>query len=176
MASPTLWTWVWVNSGSWWWTGRPGVLQSMGSQIVGHDWAPELNELSHFVVQQKWTQCGKSAMCLSVSHSCLTLCDPMDCSLQGSSLYEILQARILEWESISLFRRSSRSRDWTWVFCTAGRFFTIWAIKNPYGGMSLFHFRTKTPSSSLVCRVEMYLCLFTVLKRMRRLVNDMANW
>ena len=62
-------------------------------------------------------------MCLSVSHSCLTLCDPMDCSLQGSSLYEILQARILEWESISLFRRSSRSRDWTWVFCNAGRCF-----------------------------------------------------
>ena len=37
MASPTQWTWVWVNSGSWWWTGRPGVLQSMGSQIVEHD-------------------------------------------------------------------------------------------------------------------------------------------
>ena len=42
MASPTQWTWVWVNSGSWWWTGRPGVLQSMGSQRVGHDWATEL--------------------------------------------------------------------------------------------------------------------------------------
>ena len=37
-ASPTQWTWVWVNSGSWWWTGKPGVLQSMGSQRVGHDW------------------------------------------------------------------------------------------------------------------------------------------
>ena len=43
MGSPTQWTWVWVNSGSWWWTGRPGVLQSMGSQRVGHDWATELN-------------------------------------------------------------------------------------------------------------------------------------
>ena len=43
MASPTWWTWVWVNSGSWWWTGRPGALQSMGSQRVGHDWATELN-------------------------------------------------------------------------------------------------------------------------------------
>ena len=37
MASPTQWTWVWVNSGSWWWTGRPGVLQFMGSQRVGHN-------------------------------------------------------------------------------------------------------------------------------------------
>ena len=43
MASLTQWTWVWVNSGGWWWTGRPGVLQSMGSQIVGDEWATELN-------------------------------------------------------------------------------------------------------------------------------------
>ena len=43
MASPTPWTWVWVNSGSWWWTGRPGVLQSMGPQRVRHNWATELN-------------------------------------------------------------------------------------------------------------------------------------
>ena len=41
------WTWVWVNSGSWWWTGSPGVLRFMGSQIVGHDWATE----------QNWTVC-----------------------------------------------------------------------------------------------------------------------
>ena len=43
MASPTQWTWVWVGSRSWWWTGRPGVLQFMGSQRVGHNWATELN-------------------------------------------------------------------------------------------------------------------------------------
>ena len=43
MASQTQWTWVWVNSGSWWWTGRPGMLQSMGSQRVRYDWATELN-------------------------------------------------------------------------------------------------------------------------------------
>ena len=43
MASPTQRTWVWVNSGRWWWTGRPGVLRFMGSQKVGHDWATELN-------------------------------------------------------------------------------------------------------------------------------------
>ena len=44
MASPILWMWVWVNSRSWWWTGRPGVLQFMGSQRVGHGWATELNQ------------------------------------------------------------------------------------------------------------------------------------
>ena len=43
MASPTQWTRVWASSGSWWWTGRPGVLQSMGSQRVGHDWVTVLN-------------------------------------------------------------------------------------------------------------------------------------
>ena len=48
MASLTHWTWVWVDSGSWWWTMRPGVLQFMGSQRVGHDWATELNWSTHF--------------------------------------------------------------------------------------------------------------------------------
>ena len=43
MASPTQWTWVWVNSRSWWWTGRPGVLQFMGLQRVGNDWVTEQN-------------------------------------------------------------------------------------------------------------------------------------
>ena len=42
MASLTRWTWVSVNSGSWWWTGRPGVLRFMGSQRVGHNWATDL--------------------------------------------------------------------------------------------------------------------------------------
>ena len=43
MWSPTQWTWVWVNSRSWWWTGRPGVLRFMGLQRVRHDWVTELN-------------------------------------------------------------------------------------------------------------------------------------
>ena len=46
MASLTRWTWVWVNSRSWCWTGRPGVLRFMGSQRVGHDWVTELNSPS----------------------------------------------------------------------------------------------------------------------------------
>ena len=44
MASPTRWTWVWVNSGSWWWTGKPDVLRFMGLQRVGPDWGTELNQ------------------------------------------------------------------------------------------------------------------------------------
>ena len=56
MASLTQWTWVWVNSRSWWWTGRPGVLQSMGSQSVGHDWATELKWTKSII--QKLTSCS----------------------------------------------------------------------------------------------------------------------
>ena len=51
MVSPTQWTWVRVNLRSWWWTGRPGVLQSMGSQRIGHDWATELNAT---YIQYRW--------------------------------------------------------------------------------------------------------------------------
>ena len=51
MASPTLWMWVWMNSGSWWWTGRPGVLQFMGSQRVGHNWATELNWTTEYLIK-----------------------------------------------------------------------------------------------------------------------------
>ena len=52
MASLTWWTWVWVNSGSWWWTGRPGVLQVMGSQRVRHDWVTELNWTDRLILKE----------------------------------------------------------------------------------------------------------------------------
>ena len=54
MASPTRWTWVWVNSGSWWWTGRSGVLRFMGSQRVGQAWATELNWYLHLYGLPWW--------------------------------------------------------------------------------------------------------------------------
>ena len=108
MASLTQWTWVWVDSRSWWWTGRPGILWFMGSWRVGHDWVTELNwtdvNLDHLikVVSVKFCHCkistfhtlffeGESLCCTaeittinyqlsSVTQSCLTLCDPKDCS------------------------------------------------------------------------------------------------
>ena len=60
-----------------------------------------------------------------VAQVCLTLCDPIDCSLPGSSVHEILQARILEWVAISFSRGSYQLRDRTQVFCLAGRRFNI---------------------------------------------------
>ena len=56
MASPTQWTWVWVSSRSWWWTGKPGVLQSIRSQRVRHDWATELNWVSLPLSVTCWEQ------------------------------------------------------------------------------------------------------------------------
>ena len=68
MASPTQWMWVWVNSGSWWWTGRPGVLQ-----LVRHDWATKLN----------WT-----GLCPPCSSTLSSLLSPWcDCLLSYHSIY-----------------------------------------------------------------------------------------
>ena len=64
-----------------------------------------------------------------VAQSCLTLCDPMDCSLPGSSIHGIFQTRILKWVAISFSRESSQLRDQTQVSCIAGRLLTIWAIR-----------------------------------------------
>ena len=60
-----------------------------------------------------------------VAQSCLTLCDPMDCSLRGSSVHGIFQARVLEWVAISFSRESSQLRDLTQVSCIVGRRFTV---------------------------------------------------
>ena len=69
MASLTRWTWVWVNSTSWWWTGRPGVLGFMGSQRVGHDWATELNwteklRLSASLFTRQALDCLHESVCM----------------------------------------------------------------------------------------------------------------
>ena len=64
-----------------------------------------------------------------VPQSCLTLCDQMDCSLPGSSVHGVIQARIMEWVAISFSRGSSWPRDWTQVSCIVGRHFTIWATR-----------------------------------------------
>ena len=67
--------------------------------------------------------------CMLVTQSCLPLYNPMDCSSPGSSVHGILQARILEWVVVPFSRGSSSPRNRTQVFRIAGRFFTIWAIR-----------------------------------------------
>ena len=74
MASQTQWTWIWVNSRSWWWTGRPGVLKSTGSQRVGHNWVTELN----------WAEVSSSISFFPLyffSFSLLSSCPPLKTNL-----------------------------------------------------------------------------------------------
>ena len=67
-----------------------------------------------------------------VAQSCPTLCDHMDCSLSGSSVHGVFQARVLEWIAISFSRWSSWPRNWTRVSCIAGRCFTVWATRETH--------------------------------------------
>ena len=78
MASPTQWTWVWVNSGSWWWTGTPGLLQSMGSQRVGHDWVTD-------VIWSDWRRLLRVPWTARRSNQSILQISP-GCSLEGMML------------------------------------------------------------------------------------------
>ena len=117
MASLTQWTWVWVDSGSWWWTGRPRVLRFMGLQRVRHDWASKLNWINRWKVKNE-----------SVSYSV------MSDSLRSHGLYPVrllcpyhFQVNILDWVAVPFSKGSSWSRDRTQGSYIAGRFFTVWA-------------------------------------------------
>jgi len=92
MASLTQWTWVWASSGSWWWTGKPGLLQSTGLQRVGHDWATELNWTpGGAVVKNLPANAGDTTVQFSsVAQSCPTLRDPMNCSTPGLPVHHQL--------------------------------------------------------------------------------------
>ena len=123
MASLTQWTWVWTSSGSWWWTGRSGVLQPWGRR-VRHDWATQLNslcwtlgvcalsvrytdfcvnveewwkEIILWTIYYRYRQLFGYMLVLSVSRSvCQILCDPTDCSPPGFAAHGILLTGILE--------------------------------------------------------------------------------
>ena len=77
--------------------------------------------LTYFNMWRDWVS--------EVAQSCLTLCDPMDCSLPHSSIHGIFQARVLEWIAISFSRGPSRPRDQIEVSCVAGRRFNLWATR-----------------------------------------------
>ena len=102
-------------------------------------------------------------MCVLVAQSCLTLCNTMDCVIPGFSVHGILQARILECLAILFSRESFWPRDWTQVFCIAGRFFTIWANSGkPELTSSLYNFYSIT-LSNLQSTVLFIYCIHWVL-------------
>ena len=119
MASPTQWTWVWLISGSWWWTGKPDVLQSMGLQRVRHNCVTEL--------------CWSIKLCVCMhAQLCLTLYNHMDCNPPSPFVHKVSQARILELFTISFSKASSWPRNQIQVSPIAGRFFTIWASREGF--------------------------------------------
>ena len=105
-----------------------------------------------------------------VAQLCPTLCHPMDCSLPGSSVHGIFQARIPEWAAISFSKGSSQPRDQTWVSHIVGRHFTIWAIGEPLFSVMLrsisnvWHRQERSATAfvmhicSLWLKSELYLC------------------
>ena len=88
-----------------------------------------------------------STLNMLVAQSSPTLRDP-DCTLPGSSVHRILQSRIVEWLAISYSRGSSWPRDQTQVSCIAGRFFTIWAIREAHFTYNSVYILNQTPKSS----------------------------
>ena len=86
-----------------------------------------------------------------VTQSCLTLCDPMDCSLPASSIHGIFQARTVEWVAISFSRGFSQPRDWTQVSHIIGRRFTVWATGEVQFTL-LLHSRPITQETGAVAR------------------------
>ena len=103
-----------------------------------------------------------------VAQSCLTLCNPVDCSLPGSSIHEILQAKILEWVAISLSRGSSWTRDWTRVSHIAGRCFNLWATREAPGSTVIDTPRNNVLPAiwaslnpvKLTCKINQHIGLF----------------
>ena len=110
---------------------RAGQQKEMGPTTAGPG---NYTSLTHMASGNEWSTSALDPVdliLLLVSQLCLTLCD-MDSTPPGSSVHEILQARRLEWVTIPFFRRNSWPRDWTWVSCIAGRFFTIWTTREAH--------------------------------------------
>ena len=82
-----------------------------------------------------------------VAHSCPTLCDLMDCSLPGSSVHGVFQARVLEWFAISFSRESSHPRDRTQVSCIVSRCLTVWATRDD----PIYHYAAAAAKSLQSC-------------------------
>ena len=98
------------------------VLMTVGYVVISMILTSTLTSLNLTVLlyEVKWSE---------VAQLCPTLCDPMDCSLPGSSVHGIFQARELEWVAISFSRGSLRPRDRTWVSHIVGRCFAVWASR-----------------------------------------------
>ena len=109
MASLTQWTWVWVDSGNWWWTGKPGMLRFMGSQRVRHDWTTELNWTECSVITCILTDCVCAFVCVLVVQSCPTLWLRWTLDHQASPSMDFFRQAYWIW--LNLFNPGIKSRS-----------------------------------------------------------------
>ena len=148
----------------WWWVMLRHVVAgptTVGELAGGAD--PHLAGCVTWGACVLWTHWWMLLLCVC-AQSCLTLCDPMHCSLPGSSVHGILQARTLQWVDIPFSRGSSRLRDWTLVSCIASRFFTVWGTR---GRLSFLWTHSN--------KSRAYLCDFR-LHRIDRGKRRLAMW
>ena len=124
---------VGFRSGTYRWQGRASGREekryrTLGTQNIATE--KKVLQWAEAKVSSKGCECVCVCVCVCVRvvQSCPTLCDPMKCSLPGSSVHGILQAKVLEWVATAFSRESSRTRDWAQVSHIVGRFFTIWTM------------------------------------------------
>ena len=113
MASPIQWTWVWINSDSWWWTARPGMLQFMGSQRIGPNWATEL----------KWTEAKISRTTFSISFFFLKFFEVL-----GQNLFPFFFFQFFRGHPHSLAHVLSLPSSSTWVILHPSNHLTVVTI------------------------------------------------
>ena len=101
----------------------------MSNSLWPHGLRPRGLSTHYFILTDGHRKHRPEKVKVLVTQLCPTLCDSMDRSLPGSSVHGILQPRILEWIAISFSRGSSPPREWPWVSCIAGWFFTVWATR-----------------------------------------------
>ena len=127
--------WYIIEAHYWQLSESSHYLSTTEVRAIMMEWT-ERSPLNLFTISNRLCSFSMNGWVSEVAQSCPTLCDPVDCSSPGSSIHEILQARILEWVAISFTRGSSQPRNRTQVSCTAGRFFTNWAMRE---ALSLFN-------------------------------------
>ena len=112
------------------WSLSPAIKWSLITKFASN---PETTYHSFILIFQTLRELSRTMKWSEVAQSCPTLCDPINCSLPGSSVHGIFQAIVLEWIAISFSSGSSWPRDQTQIFHIAGRFFTIWATREAPG-------------------------------------------
>ena len=201
MVSPTWWTWVLASPGSWWWTGKPGMLQSMGSQRVGHDRVTELNWTEHMVLEvRKYLEVFEKLNCRAYERMCglpemlpfIHLCTSVQFSLVSQSCptlqpYELQHARfpcpsptpgvhtnpcpLSQWCHPTISSSVVPFSSCCQSFPASGLFSNEWAIRIRYWSFSV----TISPSNVLYISVKIHKTVHLGLMHITIVIGCLIN-